>query len=145
MGMGTKAGKGGRSRARVRGNKRAARLQAPELRVNVTFRHLEPTEALRQYAERKLAHVARALKRPCEAHVILSVDKYRHCGEVTFKAGRLAAAAAEENTDLYAVIDLLADKVGRQLKKHVEKIAAKRTRALSAPEVLAATEEPGML
>lgn len=142
MGMDSKAGKGRRSRAQTRGSKRAARMRDPELRVNVTFRHLEPTEALQQYAERKLAHVARALKRPCEAHLILSVDKYRHCGEVTFKAGRLAAAAAEENTDLYAVIDLLADKVERQLKKHVEKLTAKRMRAPSTPEVLTA-QEPG--
>lgn len=97
---------------------------------------------MREYAERKLAHVARALKRPCEAHLILSVDKYRQCGEVTFKSGRLAATAVEEDTNLYAVIDLLTDKVGRQLKKHMEKITAKKMRAPSAPEVLTAVEEP---
>ncbi len=142
MGMGNKAGKGKRSRAAERQERRAARKRAAELRVNVTFRHVEPTDALRQYAERKLAHVARALKRPCEAHLILSVDKYRQCGEVVFKSGRLAATAAEENTDLYAVIDLLADKVARQLKKHVEKITGKRTRAPSTPEVLTAAEKP---
>lgn len=139
--MSMKAGKGKRSRALARKEKRALRLTATSLKVNVTFRHVEPTDALRQYAERKLGHVSRALKRPCEAHLILSVDKYRHCGEVTFKAGRLTATAAEENTDLYAVIDLLADKVGRQLKKHVEKIKGKKMRSPSTPEVLAAREE----
>ena len=139
--MSMKASKGKRSRALARKTKRVQRVAASELSCNVTFRHVDPTDALRQYAERKLAHVARALKRPSEAHVILSVDKYRHCGEVTFKSGRLTATAVEENTDLYAVIDLLADKVGRQLKKHVEKIKGKKMRSPSTPEVLAAAEE----
>ena len=139
--MSMKAGKGKRSRAMARKARRAARATAYELTVNVTFRHVEPTEALRQYAQRKLGHVARVLKRPSQAHLILSVDKYRQCGEVTFKSGRFTATAVEENTDLYAVIDLLADKVGRQLKKHVEKIKGKKMRSPSTPEVLAAAEE----
>lgn len=142
--MTTKPSKGKRSRAVARKAKRVARLAAPELKVNVTFRHVDPTDALRQYAERKFAHVAKVVRRPCEANLILSVDKYRQCGEVTFKSGRLVATALEENRDLYAVIDLLADKVGRQLKSHMEKIAAKKTRARSAPEILGAgaVEEP---
>lgn len=142
--MTTTPGKGKRSRALERKARRATRNSAGELKVNVTFRHVDPTDALRQYAERKFTHVARALKRPGEAHLILSVDKYRHCGEVTFKSGRLAATAVEEDRDLYAVIDLLADKVGHQLRKHIEKLAAKKTRARSAPEILGAdaAEEP---
>ena len=107
----------------------------------VTFRHMEPTDALRQYAEKKFAHLGRVLKRPAEAHLILEVDKYRQCGEVIFKSGRITATAAEENTDLYAVIDLLTDKVGHQLKKHVEKVKGKKMRSPSTPEVLAAAEE----
>ena len=39
------------------------------------------------------------------------------------------------------VIDLLVDKVGRQLKKHLEKFKAKKVRSLSAGEVLSASEE----
>jgi putative sigma-54 modulation protein len=139
--MSANTGKGKKSREISRKEKRKKRVAASDLHVNVTFRHVEPTQALTQYAERKLAHVARVLKRPSEAHVILSVDKYRQCGEVTFKSGRFTATAAEENTDLYAVIDLMADKVGRQLKRHVEKIADKKLRAPSTPEVLAEAEE----
>ncbi len=133
--------KGKRTRAIERKAKRAVRLATPELKVNVTFRHLEPTDALRDYAQKKFGHIARMLKRPCEAHLILEVDKYRQSGEVTFKSGRLAATAAEEHTDLYAVIDLLTDKVGRQLKRHAAKIKDKKVRSPSTPEVLSAAEE----
>ncbi len=133
---------GKRSRMLARESRREARLgsDAPA-RVTVTFRHLEPTEALRVYAERKLAHIGRMLKRVCEAHLILSVDKYRQHGEVTVKSGRFTVTAAEETKDLYSVIDLLADKVGRQLKRHLGKIEARKSRAPSTGEVLSAAEE----
>ena len=136
------ASKGKRSRANARKAKRTAyKAQIPAADVTVTFRHVEPTDAIRSYAERKLAHLARFLKRPCAAHLILSVDKFRHCGEVTVKSGHLAVTAQEETHDLYSVIDLLADKVGRQLKSHLGKAKAKKVRTPSAGRVLSAAEE----
>jgi ribosomal subunit interface protein len=135
--MRSKAGPGKRNRAIARRTRRSslkARIPAPE--VTVTFRHVEPTEAIRAYAVRKLSHLARFLKRPCMIHLILTVDKYRHRGEVTVKSGHLAVAAQEQTKDLYSVIDLLADKVERQFKNHRGKTTAKKLRALSAGELL---------
>ena len=133
---------GKRGRAEDRKVRRAERIaSASATQVTVTFRHVEPTDALRLYAERKFAHVGRLLKRTCEAHLILTVDKYRQHGEVTVKSGRLSVSAQQETKDLYSVIDLLADKVGRQLKKHLEKFKAKKVRSPSTGEVLTASEE----
>ena len=134
---------GKRNRVVERKLRRREQLKArPVAEVTVTFRHVEPTEAIRRYGERKLAHVAKALMRSCTVHLILSVDKYRQCGEVTVKSGRLAVVAAQhESKDLYSVIDLLADKVQRQLKKHLEKLEAKKSRAPSTGELLSAAEE----
>ena len=135
-------GQGKRGRATKRKVRRAARIAAaPATEVTVTFRHVEPTDAIRLYAERKFAHVGNLIKRPCQAHLILTVDKYRQHGEVTVKSGRLSVSAQEETKDLYSVIDLLADKVGRQLKKHLEKFKAKKVRAPSTGEVLSSSEE----
>jgi putative sigma-54 modulation protein len=134
---------GKRNRVVERKLRRREQLKArPVADVTVTFRHVEPTEAIRRYGERKLAHLAKALMRPCTVHLILSVDKYRQCGEVTVKSGSLAVVAAQQETkDLYSVIDLLADKVQRQLKKHLEKLEAKKSRAPSTGELLSAAEE----
>lgn len=134
----TKRGK--RTREVARQVRRRKRIEAPPAAINVTFRHLEPTAAIREYAERKLAHLSRFLKRSCEIHLILAVDKYRQSGEVTFKSGDFFVAAQEETKDLYSVIDLLADKVEKQLRRHREKTVAKRERAPSAGEVLSAAE-----
>jgi putative sigma-54 modulation protein len=140
------ASEGKKSRARARKVRRTARkAQIPAADVTMTFRHVEPSAAIRSYAERKLAHLARFLKRPCAAHLILSVDKFRQCGEVTVKSGHLAVTAQEETHDLYSVIDLLADKVGRQLKSHLGKAKAKKVRAPSAGRVLSAAEETALV
>jgi len=133
---------GKRGRATVRKVRRAERIaNAPVTEVTVTFRHVEPTDAIRLYAEKKFAHLGKLIKRTCQAHLILTVDKYRQHGEVTVKSGRLSVVAQEETKDLYSVIDLLTDKVGRQLKKHLEKFKAKKVRSLSTGEVLSASEE----
>ena len=133
---------GKRGRASTRKVRRAARIaNAPVTEVTVTFRHVEPTDAIRLYAERKFAHVGKLLKRTCQAHLILTVDKYRQHGEVTVQSGRLSVSAQEETKDLYSVIDLLTDKIGRQLKKHLEKFEAKKVRSPSTGELLSTSEE----
>jgi ribosomal subunit interface protein len=109
--------------------------------LTITFRHIEPTPALHAYAERKLNHVAARLKRACSIHLILTIEKYRHQGEVTVRSGRFAMTAREETKDLYAVIDLLADKIGRQLKSNLARIETRRMRTPSAGEILAAAED----
>ncbi len=128
-----------RRRQDVRKQRRAARGPVSTT-VTVTFHQVTPSEAIRRYAERKFARFGKFLKRACEAHVILSVDKYRQRGEVTVKSGRLSAAAAQESKDLYSVIDLLEDKVIRQLTRHLEKLEARKVRALSAGEILSEAE-----
>ena len=133
------AAKNGRAAARKQ-SAVTRKAPVPPVEVRVTFRHVAPTEAIRAYAERKFAHTAKFLKRACEVHLILTVDKYRQHGEVTVKSGRLAVTAQEETRDLYSVIDLLADKVGRQVKSHLGKSKDKKLRALSTGEVLTAAE-----
>ena len=48
------------------------------MQINVTFRHVDPTPALKAHAEEKLERmVKKHLRRPVDAHVILSVAKER--------------------------------------------------------------------
>jgi putative sigma-54 modulation protein len=89
------------------------------MQVMVTFRHVEPSEGLRQYAEEKVQRVNKFLRRPIEAHVILSVLKHRHVAEVQLSANHLNVAATEETGDLYSAIDLAMTKIERQVKRHV--------------------------
>ncbi|TMB15804.1 MAG: ribosome-associated translation inhibitor RaiA [Deltaproteobacteria bacterium] len=87
------------------------------MQITVTFRHVEPTPALRTYAEEKLSRVKKYLRRPVDAHVILSVAKERHVAEITLKADHVTMFAQEETHDLYSAIDLALDKLEHQAQK----------------------------
>ena len=92
------------------------------MQINVTFRHVDPTSALRSHAEEKLERmVKKYLHRPVDAHVILSVSKERHGAEITLQADHVTMFAKEETTDLYAAIDLAVAKLEHQAQKLSEK------------------------
>ena len=88
------------------------------MQVTVTFRHVDPTPALRTYAEDKVARMVRKyLKRPGDAHVILSVSKQRHVAEITLQADHVPLFAKETTHDLYSAIDLAVEKLEHQAQK----------------------------
>ena len=87
------------------------------MQISVTFRHVDPTPALKAYAEDKLDRVKKYLRRPVDAHVILSVAKERHVAEITLKADHVTMFAQEETHDLYSAIDLAIDKLEHQAQK----------------------------
>ena len=88
------------------------------MQVTVTFRHVDPTPALRAYAEGKLTRVVKKyLRRPGDAHVILAVAKTRHTAEITLQADHVPLFAKETTTDLYSAIDLAVEKLEHQAQK----------------------------
>ena len=87
------------------------------MQIAVTFRHVDPTPALKAYAEEKLVRVKKYLRRPVDAHVILSVSKERHEAEITLNADHVTMFARETTHDLYAAIDLAVDRLEHQAQK----------------------------
>lgn len=92
------------------------------MQLNVTFRHLDPSEALKAHVRGKLEHVERYLDRPTEAYAVLHVENLQHHAEITVKAGRFLLRGTAKSPDMYASIDAAADRIERQLKKHKEKL-----------------------
>lgn len=92
------------------------------MQVNITFRHLEPTEALKTHVKDKVQHIQRYIDRPTEAHAVLHVENLHHHAEITMKAGPFSIRGRGKSDDMYASIDAAADKIERQLKKHKERV-----------------------
>ncbi|HLO09240.1 MAG TPA: ribosome-associated translation inhibitor RaiA [Desulfobacteria bacterium] len=86
--------------------------------INVTFRHVDPSQALKDYVIGKLGKIGKVVEKSFDAHVTLSVEKYRHIAEVFLTARGITIKAFESTEDLYSAIDLVCDKVERQLKKY---------------------------
>ena len=93
------------------------------MRINVTFRHMETSEPVRNYVEEKLIKVKKYIDEPVEAQVVLSVEKkIRHKAEVSLGAKGITIKASEETSDMYAAVDGVLDKLDRQLKRYKDKI-----------------------
>jgi len=98
------------------------------MQVNVSGHHIEVTDALRGYVGTKLERVERHFDRITNVNVILSVEKQRQKAEATIHVSGGEIYADAESDDLYAAIDLMADKLDRQLIKKKEKKTDRRTR-----------------
>ncbi len=107
------------------------------MQVSVTFRQLEPSEALKSYVIDRLKKFKRYLEGPLEAHVVLGLEKFRHLADITINSNGHMIKGREENADMYAAIDLVMDKIDMQLRKHRDKlreVKADRTRTAAAVE-----------
>ncbi len=97
------------------------------MQVAVSFRHLETSEALRQYATDKLEHiVTKYIQEPTDAQVILAVEKFWHIAKLTLKIHGLTVKSEEKSEDMYSSIDLALDKLERQLRRYKDKIHTRK-------------------
>lgn len=108
-----------------------ARQGNADIPVRVQGKHLEVTDALRQYAQQKVARLARYLDHIQEAQVLLSTTRDRVAGrtmgvEITVWRDGLVLRAEEFSDDMYASIDLAAEKLERQIEKYRSRMIEKR-------------------
>ncbi len=94
------------------------------MEIQITgLNHLEVTPAIKQHVNERFQKLTRHFNNITNIHVTLSVGKkYQHTAEahVDLSLGNIFAKATSE--DLYASIDLLIDKVDRQVIKHKEEL-----------------------
>lgn len=102
------------------------------MNLNITFRHVDPSEALKAYAQEKVGRLKKYFDGLVEGHVILAQEKIRHAAEVTLQANGIRINAKEDTTDFHSAIDAVVDKLERQLKRYKEKL--KRRQPLSNKE-----------
>lgn len=112
------------------------------MQINVTFRHIEPSPPLREYAEEKISRIKKYVEEPIEAHVVLKVEKFRHIAEVSIDANGLRINGAEETDDMYSAIDLVADTIEGQVRRNKDKFR-KRKSGGGSKDFLAATDLGG--
>ena len=95
--------------------------------IAVTFRHMEPADSLRTYAEEKISKIQKYLDSPSEAHIVLTVEKFRHLADVTLSLDGTTIKGVEETEDMYSAIDQVMDKIEKQVKRYRSKLRDRRT------------------
>ncbi|MEL0639840.1 ribosome hibernation promoting factor [Pseudoalteromonas aliena] len=93
------------------------------MQLNLTGRHVEITDSLREYVNNKFAKLERHSDHINNVHVILDVEKLNQKAEATIHVNGAELFASTEHLDMYAAIDSLIDKLDRQVIKHKEKLA----------------------
>ena len=90
------------------------------MQLNLTGRHVEITDSLRDYVNTKFAKLERHFDHINNVHVILDVEKLSQKAEATLHVNGGELFASTEHQDMYAAIDSLIDKLDRQVIKHKE-------------------------
>jgi putative sigma-54 modulation protein len=110
------------------------------MQTSVSFKNLEPSDHLKAYVSEKLNRFDKLLDNPAEAGVVLAVEKHRHIAEVNITGDRLSINGKEETGDMYSAIDMVLDKLEKQIKRSKQKIRERRASAKGQTRTI--REEP---
>ena len=96
------------------------------MQINISGHHVDLTPSLRDYVTNKMEKLERHFDHITNTQVTLSVEKLRQKAEASVHVSGADIFAQSESQDMYASIDLLIDKLDRQIIKHKEKRSAGR-------------------
>lgn len=96
-----------------------------EIHVEVTFKGMDASDAVRQYAVEKVTNsMQKYVHHDTKTHIVLRVEKERHSAEISFHADGQDFHAKEETMQMYSSIDALVNTIAQQLRKNKERITA---------------------
>lgn len=108
------------------------------MNIAITFRHIEPSEPVKKYAHDKIAKLQKFLRQPMQANVTLDMERIEHRVEVRISSGAEHYHGREQSEDMYASIDVVVDKLERQIRSGKGASVARKRGAQSAGEFAAA-------
>ncbi len=111
------------------------------MQVTVTGRHIEATDALKQYATEKCGRLEKYF--PKSVHVVITlavVKKVHHIAEAVIRTNGLLIQASEETAEMYSAIDLLIEKIERRARRYKEKLVDHKHLTGKAETIAAAPE-----
>lgn len=96
------------------------------MKINLSGHHIEITDSLRAFVEDKMSKLDRHFDNIIAGQVTLTVIKERMTAEAVLNISGADLHASAEETDMYAAIDQMVDKLIRQVQKHKEKLVARQ-------------------
>lgn len=95
------------------------------MKIIIRSKDIEVTKPIKEYVETKLERVDKFFKNSEDitATIVLRLRGYEQIIEVTIPTKNLLIRNEESQPDLYAAIDIVMDKIERQIRKNKEKIS----------------------
>ena len=94
--------------------------------VNVKGRNIDVTPALKEYVEKKITKVTKQFKTVGDISAVLKVEKGNHIVEITVPASGILLRAQETTKDMYSSIDLVVEKIERQIHKYKTRLMKRK-------------------
>lgn len=100
------------------------------MKCEIHGRKFEVTDSISSYVESKLKKIEKYFNNPEElnAKVVIRQSGVNYVVEVTIPATKLLLRAEDSNKDVYASIDLVVDKIERQIRKNKTRINRKNAK-----------------
>ncbi|ASK62723.1 ribosomal subunit interface protein [Virgibacillus phasianinus] len=113
------------------------------MKYNIRGENIEVTGSIRDYVQKKIGKLERYFDTPptSDVHVNLSVYNDEQKIEVTIPMTNLLLRAEEQHIDLYAAIDLVVDKLERQIRKYKTKVNRRSRQNGAAKHIFAELEK----
>ncbi len=112
--------------------------------ITVRGKHLDVTNSLREYVEKRVGKLERFFDVPLAAQVTLSVQKDRQTVEVTMPVGGVVLRGEVSTGDMYSSIDMVVEKLEKQIDKYKTRIT-KRFRVAAEAGGALLEAEPGVV
>lgn len=111
------------------------------MKVTVVSKNIEITEGLRDSIERKISKLEKYFEKEVEAKVTVAVQKNAHIVEVTIPFSGIMLRAEESTDDMYKSVDLVEEKLVRQIRKQKTKLSRKYNKSLRFAEIATDVED----
>lgn len=92
------------------------------MKFEIRGKHIEVTDALREYTTKRLSKLEKYLEDVKGIQVALSVEGDRHKVEVTIPLNGIILRGEEVSDDMYSSIDMVEEKLEKQIEKHKTKL-----------------------
>ncbi|MBU1088100.1 MAG: ribosome-associated translation inhibitor RaiA [Candidatus Omnitrophica bacterium] len=96
------------------------------MELRISSRNFDITTALKEYVSKKVEGFEKYLNSIIDIHVVLSVEKYRQCAEISVFGKKLKITEKSIETDMYVAIDDVCSRIEKALRRHKDKITTYR-------------------
>lgn len=100
------------------------------MKIKVIAKNMELTPALKEMVEKKISKLDKYFEPEVEARAKLTVQKNRHIFEVTIPFNGVILRGEEATDDMYKSIDIVEEKLERQIRKQKTKLARRNNESL---------------
>ncbi|MGZ9029879.1 MAG: ribosome hibernation-promoting factor, HPF/YfiA family [Burkholderiaceae bacterium] len=100
------------------------------MNLQIHGNHIEVTPALRDYVAGKLERIERHFDQVIDATVQLTVEKLHQRAEITLRLRGNNIHVESVESDMYAAVDTLVDKLDRQVLRHKDRVKGHQTETL---------------